>query len=424
MANTKISEYSSTPGNNTDIDGINIAEGCAPSGINNAIRELMSQLKDFQAGTAGDSFNGPHNGTVGATTPASGAFTTLSTTGNTTLGNDSGDVITINGTTTFGSGATVSSPLALSAGTASAPALTTTGDTNTGIFFPAADTIAFAEGGVESLRIDGSGNLGLGVTPSAWNGDYKAIDVSTYATLYGRVTTPTSGFSSNSFRNAGGSWIYKTTSGASRYEQDSGFHIWSTAPSGTAGNAISFTQAMALNASGDLLVGNTSKLSGGIGGIDINRSSGAGLTLGTSGTSRAFFYVNSANNSILWETVSGVTALVVSGGSGGVSLANGATSWAAASDERLKTTVTPFAGALQKVGTLRAGTGRYLSDAESVSRSFLVAQDVQAVLPEAVDVAADEQGTLSLRYTDTIPLLVAAIQELKAEFDAYKASHP
>jgi hypothetical protein len=59
MANTKISEFSSTPGNNTDIDGINIAEGCAPSGINNAIRELMSQLKDFQAGTAGDSFNGP-----------------------------------------------------------------------------------------------------------------------------------------------------------------------------------------------------------------------------------------------------------------------------------------------------------------------------------------------------------------------------
>jgi hypothetical protein len=74
MAKTKISEFSSTPGNNTDIDGINIAEGCAPSGINDAIRELMSQLKDFQAGTAGDSFNGP----VGTTTAAAGAFTTLS----------------------------------------------------------------------------------------------------------------------------------------------------------------------------------------------------------------------------------------------------------------------------------------------------------------------------------------------------------
>jgi hypothetical protein len=58
MAKTKISEFSATPSNNTDIDGINIAEGCAPSGINNAIRELMAQLKDFQTGAAGDSYNG------------------------------------------------------------------------------------------------------------------------------------------------------------------------------------------------------------------------------------------------------------------------------------------------------------------------------------------------------------------------------
>lgn len=52
----------------------------------------------------------------------------------------------------------------LSAGTAGAPALTTTGDTNTGIFFPAADTIAFAEGGAEVMRIDSSGRVGVGVT--------------------------------------------------------------------------------------------------------------------------------------------------------------------------------------------------------------------------------------------------------------------
>jgi microcystin-dependent protein len=56
MPKTKISEFDSTPANNTDIDSINIAEGCAPSGINNAIRELMSQLKDQQTGASGDGF--------------------------------------------------------------------------------------------------------------------------------------------------------------------------------------------------------------------------------------------------------------------------------------------------------------------------------------------------------------------------------
>lgn len=54
MAKNKVSEWSSTASNNTDIGGINIAEGCAPSGINNAIRELMAQVKDLQTGSDSD----------------------------------------------------------------------------------------------------------------------------------------------------------------------------------------------------------------------------------------------------------------------------------------------------------------------------------------------------------------------------------
>ena len=74
--------------------------------------------------------------TIGATTASTGAFSTLSATGVTTV----------------------------QAGSVSAPAITTTGDTNTGIFFPAADTIAFTEGGVEAMRIDSSANVGIGLT--------------------------------------------------------------------------------------------------------------------------------------------------------------------------------------------------------------------------------------------------------------------
>ena len=73
MAKNKISEYSSTASNNTDIGGINIAEGCAPSGINNAIRELMAQIKDQQVGTDGDNF------TVGGAFTCTGAAVFSST---------------------------------------------------------------------------------------------------------------------------------------------------------------------------------------------------------------------------------------------------------------------------------------------------------------------------------------------------------
>jgi microcystin-dependent protein len=76
MPKNKVSEYSPTASNNTDIAGINISEGCAPSGINNAIRELMAQLKDMQAGTDGDTFTVGGNLTVSSTLTANSSVGT------------------------------------------------------------------------------------------------------------------------------------------------------------------------------------------------------------------------------------------------------------------------------------------------------------------------------------------------------------
>jgi hypothetical protein len=73
MAKDKISQYDSTSAGanlNTDIAGINIDEGCAPSGINNAIRTLMAQIRDLQSGVSGDSIPVAAGGT-GANTAAS-----------------------------------------------------------------------------------------------------------------------------------------------------------------------------------------------------------------------------------------------------------------------------------------------------------------------------------------------------------------
>ena len=75
MAKNKISEWSATAANNTDIGGIDIAEGCAPSGINNAIRELMAQVKDQQTGTDADNFTVGGNLSVTGTTTLTGTPT-------------------------------------------------------------------------------------------------------------------------------------------------------------------------------------------------------------------------------------------------------------------------------------------------------------------------------------------------------------
>jgi len=104
--------------------------------------------------------------------------------------------------------------------------------------------------------------------------------------------------------------------------------------------------------------------------------------------------------------------------SAGVSLAVNGTSWGSLSDERDKEIIEPITDAVSKVASLRSVIGRYKIDDADKRRAFLIAQDVKAVLPEAVTELEDEQQTLILQYTEVIPLLVAAINELNAKVTA------
>jgi hypothetical protein len=105
--------------------------------------------------------------------------------------------------------------------------------------------------------IDTSGNVGVGVTPSAWGSSLKAFEIGAKGNALFTTTSVVDGLFmvNNAYYDT--AYKYAANGYASRYTHYQGAHQWFTAASGTAGNAITFTQAMTLDASGNLLVGLT-----------------------------------------------------------------------------------------------------------------------------------------------------------------------
>ena len=415
-------------------------------------------------------FAGPLNGTVGATTANTGAFTTLGATGVATF----------------------------SAGTVSAPAITTTGDTNTGIFFPAADTIAFTEGGAESMRIDSSGNVGIGITNpdvplnvlcnssadgltlrgrSSDNISRITFKNNANSSTYGRLDVRSDLFIVNAVANipllfntndtermridSSGNVLVGTTTANKKvtvYSPQSGLRLnhdftggvsyseLSFSSSGVVGNGASIrsyrasesfngnegdlrfftntgsggassdgSEAMRIDSSGNVNIGtNAGALRGG-GTLNlINNSAGQIAYRNDTQTAGRYWYSGVESSNDVFFVYPGTV-------SGGVYLTYGATSWTGNSDERLKNITNEIQNGIEKVCTLRAVNFTWKLDENKKPQVGLIAQDVQKVLPEAVDKKDDEIGTLGVRYTEVIPLLVASIKELKATIDTQAA---
>jgi len=241
--------------------------------------------------------------------------------------------------------------------------------------------------------------------------------LSGYVTAQGSANTTNTGFfgfyTSAGMRQAYIGYI-GTPNDALNIETDSG----SNKPIRFATNS---TEAARIDTSGNLLVGTTTIV--GTHRCTIRNTSDYQLCLDTvnSGTSYAtisYAIAGTSKAQTYYDNAQG-RFIVIANASGGVYLANGATSWTSVSDERAKDIIEPITDATTKVSTLRAIIGSYKSDESKKRRSFLIAQDVQAVLPEAVD--ATNPDNLGLAYADVIPLLVAAIQELSAKNDALEA---
>jgi hypothetical protein len=256
----------------------------------------------------------------------------------------------------------------------------------------------------ERMRIDSSGNLGLGVTPSAWGSGIKSLDVngSSFASSTGTLDV-----TQNAYYN-GSSWIYKNTATAAKYTQSGGIHYWFNAPSGTAGNAITFTQAMTLDASGNLLVGTTT--SGGVNGATFNRSGSAN-------------YITWINNS----AVDGAThASFRTAGTqvGYIATSSGVTVFSTTSDYRLKKFVAPVTGSGERIDALNPVEFDW-KETGSRARGFF-AHEFQEVYANSVTGAKDAidadgkpvyQG-MQAGTAEVIADLVAEIKSLRVRLNA------
>ena len=258
----------------------------------------------------------------------------------------------------------------LNASTAGAGGFIATSD-NSGV-------LALQTASTTALTVDASQNVGIGTTTPLY-------------TAANRQTTTING-------GAGGAMLSFGISGTGKgsiFQNNSDILNISGYPSAvTFSSGATDVERMRIDSSGRFGFGTSSIVTG--------STQGMFTSFKTTGSGTFNFGPNSTGSYVVFS------------GTTGVYLDAGNTSWSSTSDERVKENLIPIENGLTKVASLRAVTGNFIDDEAKKSRAFLIAQDVQAVLPEAISIQKDEQQTLGVQYTDVIPLLVASIKELKA----------
>jgi hypothetical protein len=230
---------------------------------------------------------------------------------------------------------------------------------------PTAGSLGFYPNGSTSglsMVLNSSGNLGLGVTPSAWNSAYKAFE-GAYGSVAFRTNAVETEYANNTYRAASADYLYKADGYAQRYYQnDIGQHTWLTAPNNTsgAGATAAFTQAMTLDASGNLGIGTTSP------GQKLSVVAGSGLS--------AYVEVQSTGfTSTLFGQNNAGDAYVYNGYAGNIRLFTGATERARIdSSGNLLVGSTSTAGSVGNTRTVLGGLFRSFAGSASAATDTFV----------------------------------------------------
>jgi hypothetical protein len=292
---------------------------------------------------------------------------------------------------------TITGATTIAAGTALLPALTTTGDTNTGFWFPAADTIAASTGGTERIRISSGGNVGIACTPSrrlSVQYDFAKTDTSSRAIAV---------FKSNDATNAN-EMLISSTGAATQASR-----VWNVQ---TGEDGVSNAGIVSLQADGgNVTVGRATV-------VDSAKLSLFGGSLGGLGFATS---QNATTVSMAIDSLSGFTTRKDSadfwhfGRSGSANCVSSGGSWVNSSDKSLKENVVTLPDALNKVCSLRGVSFNRISSGQP--EIGLIAQEVQQVYPDVVEVG----DYLGLNYGALVGALVEAIKDLKIITEAQAA---
>jgi hypothetical protein len=297
-------------------------------------------------------------------------------------------------------------------------------DANTGMFFPAADTVAVTTGGSERLRVDSSGNVGIGTSSPSEKLSVNGNMIMPAATTESRSIEIGGGRTGNGYAYIDfvgdatytdfGLRIIRENNGANTNStiahRGTGALVLKTEEAAVITFSTTATERMRIDSTGDVAIG-TATIAGR---LTVSWNSGAqqGLVLRT--TAATF-----AGSPVVFQTSAGTTAGFIS------QTATPSVAYNTTSDYRLKENVQPMVGALDKIAQLNPVTYNWKSDG-SDGQGF-IAHELQAVVPDCVSGekdAVDADGNPQHQGVDTsflVATLVAAIQELTARIAALEA---